>query len=187
MHQGRGSSEKPGRSFPRVLFFVVSIMAVGHFGFHRPAAALPGEATLVWSPAPEQDVAAYQIHIGPVSRYSQAFTGYADTIQVPEDACVRSGNVLRYRLTGLDPAAVYWVSVTAVDQAGNESSFSNEKRIPSEDAQVGPVSPGCRSMPGLSGDGLRASLTGWIVLLASVPLWVLRLRKVSARRIRCRT
>jgi hypothetical protein len=54
----------------------------------------------------------YTIHYGEASRQ------YTATVDV--------GNTTTAALSALDPAEVYYIAITAYDDAGNESAFSNE-------------------------------------------------------------
>lgn len=146
------------------------------------AASATRDVELVWSIPPEQDVAGYNVYYGPVSRYEEGFDEYmyAEEGLGPGDYQLRDPKV-HYVLASLDENLTYWVAITAYDHDGNESDYSNEKRIskPSDTASMESSSGGCQSVPAShpSEVGGRAALTGWILLLVGVPAWILRLRK----------
>jgi hypothetical protein len=145
------------------------------------AASATRDVELVWSIPPEQDVAGYNVYYGPVSRYEDGFDEYLYTEDLrPGDYEVREPKV-HYVLASLDENLSYWVSITAYDHNGNESVYSNEKKIgvPSDTTVMESSSGGCQSVPISLGSrvGGRAALTGWIFLFVVVPAWILRLRK----------
>jgi hypothetical protein len=72
--------------------------------------ALAASLTLAWDPS--SGATGYIVHYGSASRK------YTSTAEVP--------NATTAALSGLDPAQVYYMAVTAYDDAGNESDFSNE-------------------------------------------------------------
>src|SRR5205809_728611 len=75
-------------------------------------AASSGQVTLAWDPNPESTVAGYDLYIG------RASAVYTTKINV--------SNVTTYTVTGLAPGQVYYFAVTAYDQNGGESGYSNE-------------------------------------------------------------
>ncbi len=77
-----------------------------------PVNSLASYLTLAWDPNTEQDLAGYRIYYGTASRE------YVDSIDV--------GNVTTYRLDDLLEDVTYFLAVTAHDNSGNESDFSNE-------------------------------------------------------------
>jgi hypothetical protein len=72
--------------------------------------ALAAPITLAWDAAP--GATGYTIHYGGASR------SYTATVDV--------GNTTSAALSALDPAKLYYFAVTAYDDAGDESAFSNE-------------------------------------------------------------
>ena len=72
--------------------------------------ALAAPLTLAWDAS--VGATGYVIHYGSASR------NYTSTVNV--------GNTTTAALSALDPAKVYYMTVTAYDDAGNESDFSNE-------------------------------------------------------------
>ena len=72
--------------------------------------ALAAPLVLAWDAA--AGATGYIIHYGNASR------SYTSTVNV--------GNTTMPSLSALDPAKVYYIAVTAYDDAGNESTFSNE-------------------------------------------------------------
>ncbi len=71
-----------------------------------------GSATVSWNANTERDLAGYKIY------YSQVSSSYTSQIYV--------GNVVSFRLGGLEEEKQYFFAVTALDFSGNESTFSNE-------------------------------------------------------------
>lgn len=71
-----------------------------------------GSMSLTWSPNSESDLAGYKVYVG-----TQSGT-YGPPITV--------GNVTTYQLNNLAMNTTYFVSITAVDTAGNESLHSAE-------------------------------------------------------------
>jgi hypothetical protein len=69
------------------------------------------EINLAWSPNPESTVTGYKVHYGMSSR------SYGALIDV--------GSVTSYSVTGLG-SGNYYFAITAYDNAGHESGFSNE-------------------------------------------------------------
>jgi Malectin domain len=74
--------------------------------------ALAAPLTLAWDAA--AGATGYLIHYGTASRH------YTATVQVTD------GHTTTAALSALDPAQVYYMAVTAYDDAGDESDFSNE-------------------------------------------------------------
>jgi hypothetical protein len=74
--------------------------------------ALAAPLTLAWDAS--AGATGYIIHYGIASR------NYSATVNVID------GNTTTAALSALDPAKVYYMAVTAYDDAGNESDFSNE-------------------------------------------------------------
>ena len=72
--------------------------------------ALAAPLTIAWDAA--AGAKGYTVHYGNASR------NYTATVNV--------GNTTRAALSALDPAQVYYVAVTAYDEAGHESAISNE-------------------------------------------------------------
>ena len=67
---------------------------------------------LAWNPSPATGIVAYNVYSGIASQtYTNMFS---------------VGNVTNANVTGLASGTIYYFSVTAIDQAGLESQFSNE-------------------------------------------------------------
>ena len=145
------------------------------------AASATRNVALVWSEPPEQDVAGYNVYYGPVSRYENSFDEYlyAENLR-PGDYDVQ-GPEVHYVLNSVDENLTYWVAITAYDHDGNESAYSNEKKVgtPSRVTTTNASSGGCTTAPvsATSQVDCRAAVTGWIFLFLIVPAWILRLRK----------
>jgi len=75
-------------------------------------ASLGQSINLQWDANTEPDVAGYKVHYGTAPRI------YSDT--------VIAGNVTGYLLPHLFDGQTYYVAVTAYDNFGNESGYSNE-------------------------------------------------------------
>lgn len=81
-----------------------------------PFVSKPVEITLAWDPNTEPDLAGYRLYIGLSSRnYTQVFD---------------LGMTTQYTIRNLAYGTVYYFSLTAYNQNGLESSFSNEVRYP---------------------------------------------------------
>jgi hypothetical protein len=79
-------------------------------------AASGGTASLTWNPPASGAVAGYRVYFGTASRlYRQ-----------PLGAGLNAGALLCYVVTDLPLGHTYYFAVTAFDQFGNESPFSNE-------------------------------------------------------------
>ena len=73
-------------------------------------------ASLSWSAVGDGDLAGYRVYSGTSSRsYSQAKGSGVDT-----------GKSTQFTASGLTSGRTYYFSVTAYDQAGNESAYSSE-------------------------------------------------------------
>jgi hypothetical protein len=85
--------------------------------FPRPVQALlpltpPGSINLAWDPSPSPTVTGYRVYYGFSSRL---YLGWIDV-----------GNTTTATLPGLFPDLTYYVTVTAYDDQGMESDYSNE-------------------------------------------------------------
>ncbi len=77
------------------------------------------EYQLRWRVPPEPDVASYRVFLGNAPR------SYGTPLNIAQAAPDATG-VASTLLTGLDTARNYYVAMTALDAAGNESGISNE-------------------------------------------------------------
>ena len=75
-------------------------------------AATVTQATLIWDPNSEPDLAGYKLHYGLASR------SYDTTIDV--------GNQTTYTITDLNVGETYYIAATAYNTSGLESGYSNE-------------------------------------------------------------
>lgn len=89
-------------------FLVVSALLLF---FHNPN-VYSAQLTLAWDPNTEPELGGYKVYYG----MSPGAYGVPSSV----------GNVTNYTLTGLTEGQVYYVAVTACDQSGNESAYSNE-------------------------------------------------------------
>ncbi len=70
------------------------------------------QATLIWDPNSEPDLAGYKLHYGLASR--------------SYDTVINVGNQTTYTLTGLEVGPTYYIAATAYNTSGLESGYSNE-------------------------------------------------------------
>jgi hypothetical protein len=77
-----------------------------------------GSISLTWVKNKEHDVSSYRVYYGEASRF------YVDN--EPETVPQSLGETLNYELDNLENDRVYFVSITAVDDDGQESGFSRE-------------------------------------------------------------
>jgi len=146
------------------------------------AASATRDVALVWSRPPEQDVAGYNVYYGPVSRYENSFDEYLYAENLRPGDYEEQESKVHYVLASVDENLSYWVAITAYDDEGNESAYSNEKKIGtpySGTATTSASSGGCQTTPVSVNSKVdnRAAVTGWIFLCLVVPAWILRLRK----------
>jgi hypothetical protein len=149
------------------------------------AASATRDVTLVWSQAPEQDVAGYNVYYGPVSRYENSFDEYLYEENLRPGDYEEKEPEVHYVLASIDENLSYWVAITAYDHDGNESVYSNEKKVgtPSHVTTTTASSGGCQTAPVSVNSKVdsRAAVTGWIFFCLVVPAWILRLRKKLPR------
>ncbi|HSO72804.1 MAG TPA: fibronectin type III domain-containing protein [Thermodesulfobacteriota bacterium] len=81
-----------------------------------PSKAMATDITLAWDLNSESDLAGYKLYI---SNSSQNYTQFIDL-----------GLTTQYTISGLIDENVYFFTLTAYNQRGFESSFSNEVRYP---------------------------------------------------------
>ena len=81
-----------------------------------PSKAMATDITLAWDHNSEPDLAGYKLYIG---NSSQNYTQFIDL-----------GLTTQYTISGLIDKTVYFFTLTAYNQRGFESSFSNEVRYP---------------------------------------------------------
>ena len=85
--------------------------------------AFAGDATLLWDPNTEADLAGYKIYY----RIDQGGEPYDGTGIIEGDSPIDVGNVTEFKLTGLDlKNNNYFFVATAYNTSGFESGFSNE-------------------------------------------------------------
>lgn len=102
-------------AIPAILWFVVvlSVMSVPAFA---------GDVELTWDHSTSTTVTGYNVYWGLASG------AYTSHVAIPYQNT--------YILTGLQPNT-YYIAVTAFDQYGNESGYSNEVRV----VVTGPIQP----------------------------------------------
>jgi hypothetical protein len=78
----------------------------------------PGDrtATLSWIAPSDQRVRGYRVYVGSASR----------SYVLPKGAGLDAGATTTYRVEYLNVGKTYYFAVTAYDEAGNESDYSNE-------------------------------------------------------------
>jgi hypothetical protein len=162
-----------------VVFLVASLTLEIHTYL---AASATRDVALVWSKPPEQDVAGYNVYYGPVSRYENSFDEYLYAENLRSGDYEVQGTEVHYVLASIDENLSYWVAITAYDHDGNESAYSNEKKV----GTASPVTTtsagsggGCQTAPMSAASEVdsRAAVNGWILFCFVVPAWILRLRK----------
>jgi hypothetical protein len=91
------------------------------------ASAIAGDLKVTWQPNTEPDLAGYFIYYGTKAR--------------PQANRIDVGRQTQYLIQNLQPGETYYIGVTAVDQAGNESALSEQvaARVLTEQEQRGAV------------------------------------------------
>jgi hypothetical protein len=92
------------------LFLLICILCV--LGICTASAQVSSTVTLAWNPSADPNLAGYHVYQGVASHT------YTNVIQV--------GPLTNATLSGLTQGATYFFAVTAYDNAGLESAFSNE-------------------------------------------------------------
>ncbi len=82
------------------------------------ATAYAESATLSWGAGNAPDLEGYIVYWSTTSINSADFTGYEE--------CQAVGDITSFEITGLEPGQTYYLAVTAMDLAGQESDFSDE-------------------------------------------------------------
>jgi len=160
-----------GRSLAGMFRF---LCCVGLTSLSVPGSLEAGQVEIVWVLSPEGDTAGYRVCYGSVSRYDSRFTGYPSTVDLrPGDFETSSGKGF-YNLNGLSESQTTWVSLTAYDHEGNESGYSNEKKI--RPGSV-PVVPCQAAPPGAIPVPPAVGLPGWILFMVTVAGWILSRRR----------
>lgn len=83
--------------------------------------ALAGDVKVTWQANREPDLAGYFVYYGTHNGFYQ----YRLAV----------GRQTEYTIRDLTPGETYWIAVTAVDTAGNESAFSEQVRVRISSAQ----------------------------------------------------
>lgn len=88
-----------------------------------------GSVVATWDPSPSRDVTAYRVYYGALDSSARTdFTGTA-AAQGPSPLLVSASPTPSQSLSGLINATSFFVAVTAVDAAGNESQLLSERAI----------------------------------------------------------
>jgi hypothetical protein len=106
-------------SFSRTVSLLAAVGCVvtgcGGGGSEAASAAAPGGTlTLAWNANTESDMGGYRVYYGTSSGAYQQVRG----------AGMDAGLVTEFNITGLQAGSTYYVTVTAYDRSGNESSYS---------------------------------------------------------------
>ena len=75
-----------------------------------------GAAVLTWNAVSSSSITGYRVYYGSSSGSYQQSIGSG----------IKTGTTPTFSVTGLKPGTLYYFAVTAVDNAGNESAYSNE-------------------------------------------------------------
>lgn len=115
----------------RLKLFTLLILAVVLFAFpvfaQTPPDLMSRDGGLSWDANTEPDLAGYRVYVGSASGQYGAPKDVGNVTQVSREALAL-------------PDGVYFAAVTAYDQAGNESGFSNEVNFKVD--QTPPLNPG---------------------------------------------
>jgi hypothetical protein len=106
------------RSLSRLLFFTVLAAIL----FSLTPQAYCAEVTLAWDPNSEPDVAGYKLYY----KISSSGEPYDGTGATEGNSPIDVGNLTTYTLYGLAENVAYFFVVTAYDDEGRESDYSNE-------------------------------------------------------------
>ena len=82
------------------------------------------DIALSWSPNPEPELAGYKVHYGTKSGFPYERTG-----AIEGDSPVDVGNVTSFTLTGLTAAEEFYLAITAYNDLGDQSFFSEEQKV----------------------------------------------------------
>jgi len=104
------------------LLLIIMLVFVGYVS--------AADITVRWDPNTEDDLAGYKLYYkadtsGPEYLGTEADEG-SSPINIPLDTQGFDPNNPEYTITNLDAAHVYFLVLTAYDDAGNESGYSNE-------------------------------------------------------------
>jgi len=108
----------------------------------EPAPSLKGSLVLSWNANDEADLAGYRIYYSKKSRLdgNGVSPRYEYNFEVGKQ-------ITNFTIPNLAPGA-YYVALTAFDDSGNESTFSEEKSITIPEVTIAPDSPGAPAVPG---------------------------------------
>lgn len=104
-----------------ILIVALLVIALGVFLLFKSMSTPTntGTANLAWNANTETDLAGYKIYYGTLPRDSNCPPGgYTEKVDV--------GNVVSYIISGLNPGATYYFSISSYDTSDNESCFSPE-------------------------------------------------------------
>jgi hypothetical protein len=113
----------------KIFFFILLTISL----LFQSAWAATAIIRLAWDANTASNIAGYRIYFGTSSRTGTdpnacGLCGYSKMVDV--------GNVTTYRIPGLIQRKTYYISATAYDTSGNESTFSNEVNGPAKDCYV---------------------------------------------------
>ncbi|MCD4755653.1 MAG: PKD domain-containing protein [Deltaproteobacteria bacterium] len=105
-------------SLKNYLFICAFFPWVILLSLQNAATAYAESAPLSWNAVYAADLEGYVVYWSTTSINSADFTGYEE--------CQAVGDVTSFEITGLEPGQTYYLAVTAMDLAGQESDFSDE-------------------------------------------------------------
>lgn len=102
-----------------LLVAILLIILLGYEFYYKKSDAF-GSASISWNQGGEPDLAGYKIYYGILPRTGNCpnDSNYSDNVDV--------GNVVSYTFDKLENNKTYYFSVSAYDESGNESCFSDE-------------------------------------------------------------
>ena len=103
---GKGRAMKIIKALKRGGFSIVL------FSLFLTSKVFAGELVVSWNPNSEEDLKGYKIH------YGNSSGNYNNTIDV--------GKVTTYIVSNINEGIIYYFVLTAYDEAGNESEYSDE-------------------------------------------------------------
>ena len=110
---------RPGKYMIRLAMFVVLALLLGVSGWYGFCALYYGQISLQWNSNRETDLAGYKVYYGISSE------NYTRSVVIGLAAQPHT-EIVTYKLTGLTKGQQYYITVTAYNTYGYESTFSNE-------------------------------------------------------------
>ncbi len=104
---------------PKIYLFICAFFSwIILLSLQNAATAYAESAPLSWNAVYAADLEGYVVYWSTTSINSADFTGYEE--------CQAVGDITSFEITGLEPGQTYYLAVTAMDLAGQESDFSDE-------------------------------------------------------------